>query len=182
MAFPRPTDILDFWFSDAARTQWFARSDAFDEEVRRRLGAAHDLAGRGDLDDWKDRPDGALALVLLLDQAPRNLYRNSPRAFLFDAKALQVARHALMRGYDQSADPERRFFFYLPFEHSEALADQDECCRLVATLENPEYLRYAERHREIIARFGRFPHRNAVLGRESTAEEIAFLKEPMSSF
>ena len=177
-----PADVLAFWFSDTARKHWFARSDAFDAALRDALGALHDRAAAGELDAWAATASGALALVLLLDQAPRNLHRGSARAFATDAAAVRHARAAIDAGHDREVDDDARLFFYLPFEHSEDLADQDRAVALCATLPNPLFHDYAIRHRDVVARFGRFPHRNAVLGRDSTAEEIEFLKQPGSSF
>jgi uncharacterized protein (DUF924 family) len=179
----RREQVLDFWFDPANKEFWFERSDSFDAAVGRRLAALHRQAVAGELDAWADSPKGALALCILLDQVPRNIYRGSPEAFASDPEALKVARRALESEFDSSLSAEERLFLYLPFEHSEDLADQELCCRLFGAMtENPEWLTYAERHREIIQRFGRFPHRNAVLGRPSTEEERAFLEEPNSSF
>lgn len=177
-----PDDVLDFWFSDAAKPSWFVRSEAFDARVRDVLGPLHAQAARGELDGWAADPRGALALVLLLDQAPRNLHRGSADAFASDALALKHARAAVDAGLDQQLDETGRVFLYMPFEHSESLADQDRCVALMSALAEPMWRDFAERHRVIIARFGRFPHRNAVVGRESTAEELEFLSQPGSSF
>ncbi|MCW5729848.1 MAG: DUF924 domain-containing protein [Alphaproteobacteria bacterium] len=176
-------ELIDFWFSDHARERWFAVDADFDAELGRRFGARCEEAMQGACDHWQKAPEGALALVLALDQLPRNLFRGTARAYAADAAARRVARLALQRGDDRGMDDERRVFFYLPFEHSEDLLDQELCVRLMRQLgERPENLRYAERHLEIIARFGRFPHRNKALGRATTALEEAFLREPMSSF
>jgi uncharacterized protein (DUF924 family) len=175
--------ILDFWFADGMAGRWFKKDPAFDAEVRTRLSAAYETAASGELDHWMDSADGCLALCILLDQAPRNLFRDDPRAFASDAKARAVTGHALARGFDQGLDQTRRLFLYLPLEHSEALADQELCCDLTAALdETPEWHDYAVKHRDVIARFGRFPHRNAVLGRQTTAAEAAFLAEEGSAF
>jgi uncharacterized protein (DUF924 family) len=137
----------------------------------------------GDFDHWRETAAGCVALCILLDQAPRNLFRGDPRSFASDAAARAVTRHALARGLDRDLPQEQRAFLYLPLEHSENLADQEACVRLFAGLdENPDGLDYAVRHRDIIARFGRFPHRNAVLGRTSTPEETEFLTQAGSSF
>lgn len=176
-------ELIGFWFSDQARPRWFLVDRDFDEELRRRFGATCEAAMRGECAHWQQTPEGALALVLALDQLPRNLFRGQARAYAADEAARQVARRAVQRGDDRGMDEERRVFFYLPFEHSEDLLDQELCVRLMRQLgERPENLKYAERHLEIIARFGRFPHRNGVLGRATTAAEEAFLREPMSSF
>ncbi|HEY0137272.1 MAG TPA: DUF924 family protein [Nannocystis sp.] len=177
-----PDGVLEFWFSDAARPHWFVRSEAFDARVRDVLGPLHTQAAAGQLDHWVRDPRGALALVILLDQVPRNIHRGSANAFATDPLALRHARDAVDLGLDRELGEDERVFLYLPFEHSESLADQDRCVTLMATLRNPMWLDYAERHRQVIARFGRFPHRNATLGRASSDEELAFLTQPGSSF
>ncbi len=174
--------VLRFWFEESTPQQWFERDDGYDRLIRERFGALHAAACRGERDDWAETAEGALALVLVLDQFSRNLFRDDPRAFDQDAKALSLAKAAIAKGYDKAVPEERQVFFYVPFEHSEDLADQEACIPCFAALENDQYLGYAIAHRDIIARFGRFPHRNAVLGRESTADEIEFLKTPGSSF
>ncbi len=175
-------EVLEFWFAESTRPSWFARSEAFDALVRAKLGPLHERAVLGELDAWAADPRGALALVLLLDQAPRNLHRGSARSFASDAAALRLARAVVDAGLDKGLSEVEKAFLYLPFEHSESLADQDRCLALTAGLGDPLWHNFAVKHREIIARFGRFPHRNAVLGRESTAEELEFLKQPGSGF
>jgi len=175
-------DVLAFWFDDATRPGWFVRSEAFDARVRDELGPLHARAARGELDAWSADPRGALALVILLDQAPRNLHRGSPDSFASDAAALRHARAVVDAGHDRGLSEVERVFLYLPFEHSESLADQDRCLDLMSDLPTPMWRDFADRHRRIVARFGRFPHRNAILGRESTPEEVEFLKQPGSSF
>lgn len=184
--------MLEFWFGERARGRWFASEPAFDDEIRSRFGALVAAAARGDLDAWAATADGALALIVLLDQFPRNIYRGTPKAFECDGRALQVATGAIERQLDRATPLDRRMSFYLPFEHSESLPDQQRSVELYSrwVAEHPEdrraaaddQMRYVLRHREIIERFGRFPHRNAVLGRASTAAELAFLEEPFSSF
>ena len=184
--------LLDFWFGagtpewNEPRKVWWEKDPAFDEELLQRFLADHVRAAAGALSSWQEEPESCLALVLLLDQLPRNLFRGSPQAFATDPLAREVARHALKQGFDQQTIPVRRSFFYLPFEHSEDLGDQHRCVELfqamAKTPEDKETARFAEQHRDIIARFGRFPHRNATLGRETTAEEAEFLKGPNSSF
>jgi len=176
--------VLDFWFAPGREAEWFERSEGFDRAVREALAGDHERAAAGAYDAWMKTAPGALALVLLLDQVPRNLFRGSPRAFATDARALAAARHALERRFDRRLSSQaQRMFLYLPFEHSEALADQETCCRLMAALDDDAaWAEWAEKHRDVIARFGRFPHRNAVLGRASSEEEAAFLAEPGSSF
>jgi len=175
--------ILDFCFAEGPAHRWFIKDPAFDAEVRARLADLHALAVAGDFGHWRETAAGCVALCILLDQAPRNLFRGDPRSFASDPAARAVARYALERGLDRELPQEHRSFLYLPLEHSENLADQETCVRLFTDLdENPEWLDYAVRHRDIIARFGRFPHRNAVLGRASTPEEIEFLAQPGTSF
>jgi uncharacterized protein (DUF924 family) len=171
-----PADIIAFW-RDAGHERWYAKDDAFDADIRRRFLATWEAARRGDLDHWQDSDDGTLALLIVLDQFPRNMFRGDPRAFATDARARDVARRAIAGGVDQRLDPVMRQFVYLPLEHSEDHADQQHCVKLFRALGDAENLRYAEIHEEIIRRFGRFPHRNRVLGRAITAEEQAFLDE-----
>ena len=176
------TDILAFWFSEEVKPKWFVRDDGFDAELRQRFEPSLRQAKRGEPAHWAENPDGALALVILLDQLSRNIYRGTPEAFAADALALATAKNAIAQGYDLSLTPEGRGFLYLPFEHAESLDDQDRGVALFKALGVEDLLDYMRRHRDIIARFGRFPHRNAILGRSSTAEEIEFLKQPGSSF
>ncbi|MCA9636441.1 MAG: DUF924 domain-containing protein [Myxococcales bacterium] len=178
-----PRDILDFWFSERARSKWWSKDEAFDREVEERLGGLHGEAASGRLDAWIAAPEGALAVTLLLDQVPRNVFRGTPRAFATDPQARVVTRAALAAGHDRALPSDaHRLFLYLPLEHSEELADQEDACRLTAALSEGRWYDFAVLHRDIIARFGRFPHRNAILGRESSAEELEFLGGPNSSF
>ncbi len=179
---PAPNDIIQFWFSPEARPHWFLASDAFDARMRERFGALSELAGAGELDDWAKTPEGSLALILLLDQVPRNIHRHAAQAFRSDDKALALAKKAIAAGFDMSVGKDERLFFYLPLQHAEDIATQDEAVRLVEALGDEEHTNYARRHRDIIQRFWRFPHRNAQLGRTSTQAEIEFLKQPGSSF
>ena len=171
-----PSEIITFW-TRAGRKAWFAKDDAFDAAIRERFEAAHHAAARGQLDDWTRNAEGALALLLLLDQFPRNLWRGSAHAYATDGLARRIANDAIANGHDMATALELRMFFYLPFEHSEYLADQDRSVRLGEALQSAggEKSEWARKHREIIARFGRFPHRNEAMGRESTAEERTFL-------
>ncbi|WP_448204316.1 DUF924 family protein [Azospirillum sp. sgz302134] len=176
-------EIVDFWFDEAMKPYWFKRSDSFDRTVRDTLLPHHEAAAEGRFDHWMDDVDGCLALCVLLDQVPRNVFRGSARAFATDSKALAVARHVIEQGFDLECNADERTFLYLPFEHQEDRDCQTLSCTLFRErIGDEEVVRFAERHREIIERFGRFPHRNAVLGRESTPEEAAFLLEPNSSF
>jgi uncharacterized protein (DUF924 family) len=188
---PRASEVLLFWFGGPGERgkrlkHWFEKDDAFDRRVRERFTGAYESALRGKLHHWRDSPYDCLALIVLLDQFPRNMFRGTPRAFATDVLALAAARHAVGRGYDRGLLPVERLFVYLPFEHSEALEDQGRACELCEPLaafaETEDAYRYALAHRDIIARFGRFPHRNAILGRESTPEELAFLQQPGSGF
>jgi uncharacterized protein (DUF924 family) len=170
-----PESVVRFW-RDAGTSRWFRKDAAFDEQFRARFLTAHEAAMRGEFDDWAVDAQGALALLILLDQFPRNAFRNTPRMFESDGKARDIARLALRNGFDAQVDAELRNFFYLPFMHSEQLADQDLGVQLTRAL-GDEPLRYAIIHRDIIEKFGRFPHRNAVLGRETTPEEQRFLHD-----
>jgi uncharacterized protein (DUF924 family) len=170
-----PQDVVRFWH-DAGEKRWFRHDEAFDAQFRERFLAAHEAAAAGSLDHWLASAEGALALVLLLDQFPRNAFRGTPRMYATDAKARASADLAIRAGFDRMVPQDLRQFFYLPFMHSEQLEDLERC----VTLNEPvggESLRYARHHRDIVARFGRFPHRNATLGRPSTADEEAFLRE-----
>jgi uncharacterized protein (DUF924 family) len=172
--------VLRFWFDEHA-TDWFAKSAAFDAEIRARFLVVHEAAVAGGLAPWADAARSCLALVIALDQFPRNLFRGEARAFATDAMARTAARVILKRGWNETMTESERLFAYLPFEHSESLADQDLACKLMKDFD-PQLLRYAERHRDIIRRFSRFPHRNGILGRQSTPAEIEFLKLPGSGF
>ena len=171
---PSPADVVAFW-RDAGPAKWFRKDDAFDREFTQRFLPAHEAAARGELDDWARSPDGVLALCILLDQFPRNAFRGTARMFATDAKAREVARAAVEAGWDRHVEPPLRQFLHLPFMHSERLEDQERCVQLASGDE--ESRRWALHHRDIIRRFGRFPHRNALLGRESTPEEMRFLAE-----
>lgn len=186
-------DILEFWFGTPDdpswgknRKAWWLKDADFDDEVRRRFLATHEAAARGDLDSWAGTAAGSLALLILLDQFPRNLFRGEARTYDTDAQARAVAQAALDRGFEDGLTEIQRWFLYLPFQHSERLDDQLHSLTLYDRLseggDNANTKKSAQRHYEIVVRFGRFPHRNAVLGRPSTAEELAFLKEPNSSF
>lgn len=171
-----PQDLLHFW-REAGPAKWFAKDARFDEAIRLRFEPVHHSAARGEYAAWAETADGALALLLLLDQFPRNLWRGSAHAFATDPLARAIAHRAVRRGFDQEVDPAMRIFFYLPFEHAEDVQDQALAVELCAALGDAEYLKFAKLHQEIIVRFGRFPHRNACLGRETTPVEQAFLDE-----
>jgi uncharacterized protein (DUF924 family) len=183
-----PTEILDFWFGEGAeapRDFWFSKSESVDAEMRSRFGALVEEALVGSLDHWTATPEGTLALILLLDQFTRNIFRDTPRAFAGDPAALGLARSMVQSGLDGRFDALRRWFIYLPFEHSERLEDQYESLRLFGELARegqPGPLEWAQKHFDVISRFGRFPHRNEILGRASTPEESEFLRQPGSRF
>jgi len=170
--------VIGFWLA-AGPKAWFAKDDAFDAAIRDRFGDLHMQASRGDLHSWSASPEGALALLILLDQFPRNMHRGSAHAFATDPLAYAIARRAVAAGFDQKVAPELRPFFYLPFEHSERIEDQDravELCEAHKTATGDgDTLKWALLHRDIVARFGRFPHRNRCLGRVTTPEEQAYL-------
>ena len=171
-------DILSFWFVETAPAQWFQVSPAFDEMVREKFLDHFLMAEKGFCDDWANSADGALALILTFDQFPRNMFRDEPRQYSTDIKALDVAELAIARGFDQLLTPVKRRFMYLPYEHSEDLDHQYRAVQLFETMkhDDPMGVEYAERHLRVIEQFGRFPHRNKILGRESTPAEETFLK------
>lgn len=169
-------DVIDFWFSDSMRPNWYRKDQAIDQKIIEDFSDTYESARRGDLDAWMDTAQGALALMIVLDQFPRNMFRGSPRSFECCDLVLGYANRALDAGFDQQVSDEARAFFYLPYMHSENLADQDRSVALYQAAGNAGGLDFAHRHRDIIVKFGRFPHRNAVLGRETTTEEAEFLK------
>lgn len=184
-------EVLAFWFGEGdehgrKRVEWFKKDATFDDEIRRRFIPAYQLAAADRLSHWKDDVRACLALIIVLDQFSRNMFRGSARAFATDAMAREATRHALAQGFDRVLKPVERQFIYLPLEHSESLIDQEHCLQLMQQLsafdETSDLHVWAEKHLIIIGRFGRFPHRNAALGRPSTAEEIEFLKQPGSGF
>ena len=162
---------------EAGPDRWFSKDETFDEACRERFLATYEAAARGDLAEWELDPRGALAILILLDQFPRNMFRGTRRAYATDPTAVLMAERAIERGFDKAVAPELRRFFYLPFMHSEELRDQDRSVALNGDLGGDDVTEWAHHHRDIVARFGRFPHRNAILGRESTADERAYLAE-----
>lgn len=185
--------VLDFWFgapgsADFGRSRdfWFRKDAAFDRALATRFADLHAAAARGELAAWMAAPQSLLALIVVLDQFSRNIHRGLPASFATDAQALVAARSMIESAWDVALPPAMRWFAYMPFEHSESLADQDLCLRLMQQVaEDPQFAdvpKWAVAHRAVIARFGRFPHRNAILGRESTPAEVEFLKQPGSSF
>lgn len=171
-----PADIVAFW-KEAGPAKWFAKDDAFDALFRERFEAVHLAAARRELDDWADSAEGALALLILLDQFPRNVWRDTGHAFATDPLARMFAVRALDAGLDRLVENDLRRFFYLPLQHAEDMALQDRQLALFKQMERPADDRWAEHHHAVIRRFGRFPHRNGALGRETTAEEAAFLEQ-----
>jgi len=171
------SEILKFWFEETSPQEWFRRSEAFAAAIRERFLSLYETARNGGMEEWRRDADGALALVLLLDQVPRHVFRGMAEAFATDAQALAVAKEAVQKGFDQILEPVKRGFLYVPFQHSEVLADQEKSLALYTKMkhENPAGYMYGVRHYEAIAQFGRFPNRNAVLGRENTAEEQLWL-------
>ena len=169
-----PGEVLAFWRA-AGPKKWFAKDDAFDAAIRDRFLLTYEAAAIGELGHWEASAEGALALVIVLDQFPRNIFRGSARTFAADPLARAVADRAIARGYDEQIPPSERTFFYLPFEHSEDPADQERCVALHRAAGDAEGLKWAELHADIIRRFGRFPHRNKLLGRSTTPDEQAFL-------
>jgi uncharacterized protein (DUF924 family) len=171
-----PDDVLEFWRS-AGPEKWFKKDEAFDRDIRARFLPTYEAAAAGRLADWERTPEGALALLIVLDQFPRNIFRGEARAFAADPPARAVAGRAIERGFDKQYAPREATFFYLPFEHSEAIADQERGVALFRATGDADLLKWAELHADIIRRFGRFPHRNAALGRITTPEEQAFLAD-----
>ena len=170
-----PETVLAFW-REAGPNRWFERDDAFDADIREKFLPTCEAAAAGKLEPWEATAEGALALCIVLDQFPRNMFRGEARTYATDPLARQVANRALKRGYDQDVADNMRGFFFLPFSHSEDPVDQDRAVELYRAA-GDENLKYAEQHRDIIRRFGRFPHRNAILGRTTTPEEQAYVDE-----
>lgn len=182
MSMPNFQDILQFWFVDTPAERRFQRDDGFDAQIRERFAAVHEAACRGELASWRDQPAGRLAEVIVLDQFSRNLFREQARAWAQDGQALVLAQEAVRAGADLLLAPEQRAFLYMPYMHSESHAIHQVALRLFSQPGLAHNLDYEQQHASIIERFGRYPHRNAVLGRPSTPEELAFLQEPNSAF
>jgi len=175
------SEVLEYWFQEVGESRWFAKSTELDDEVRQRFLALYERVVTGEFQGFTT-PRATLAAVVVLDQFPRNMFRDSPRAFAGDPMARHLARDAVDRGFDSGLANEERVFLYMPFEHSEDREDQALSCELIASLGNDYWTQYAQAHKAIIDRFGRFPHRNAALGRTSTRAELELLKDPMGSF
>lgn len=176
----KPEDVLSFWLNEIGPEGWYKQDDNLDEKIRSRFMETWTAASAGKLDQWMLRPDQALALLILLDQFPRNMFRGANTAFSTDKKALAVAKKAICDGHDLKVDEPQRQFFYLPLMHSECITDQDRCVRLIMTRmpkQGANNLPFAKEHRDVIRKFGRFPYRNEALGRRTTPPEQAFLEE-----
>lgn len=168
-------EILDFWFADEVKPLWFRSTPEFDDALRERFVATWQAAAAGELDHWAESPGGSLALVIVLDQFPLNMFRGMPESFSTEARAREIAKATIDKGWDKQIDIARLVFLYLPLMHSEDLSDQDRSVALFEAAGLSDNLRFAKHHRELIRRFGRFPHRNAILGRESSGEELTYL-------
>lgn len=177
-----PSAILNFWFSDKVKPLWFKKSAAFDREIEARFINTYLMAKTGALDNWKNNPHDALALIIVLDQFPRNIFRDTPQAFATDKQAVELTKYAIEHNYQQSLSVDGRVFLYMPLMHSEDMANQSKCVELFTKLGKEDNIKFAIKHQEIIEGFGRFPHRNKILGRESTSAEKEFLTQPGSSF
>ncbi|MCP5169535.1 MAG: DUF924 domain-containing protein [Hahellaceae bacterium] len=177
-----PQTVLDFWFVEIDEACWFRKDESFDAVIRERFGELHHRAVRGELFRWRQTPEGRLAEIIVLDQFSRNIYRDHPLAFAWDGMALSLAQEAVARGQDRLLSASWRVFLYMPYMHSESRVIHDEAERLFAQAGLEDNYRFELRHKEIIARFGRYPHRNQILGRPSTPDELSFLTMPGSSF
>jgi len=168
-------EIVDFWFSDRVKQQWFSSNSELDKEIVEKYEALWEKASLGELDDWSEDPDGCLALVIILDQFPLNMFRGEAKSFKTERRSAEIARHALEKKLDRKIEKEKLAFLYMPFMHSEDLADQELSVKLYRENDLETNIGFAEHHRDIIRRFGRFPHRNSILGRESSAGELQYL-------
>lgn len=171
-----PTEILDYWYSERMRKHWFASTPALDREIRERYQALWAQAAAGELDHCQETPEGALALAIVLDQFPLNMFRGQPESFRTERQAVAVTLNALDKGFDKHLPKDRLAFLFMPLMHSERLEEQDLSVRLFRQYGLTENLKFAEHHRELVRKYGRFPHRNAILGRESSPEEAAYLR------
>ena len=175
-------DVLDFWFSERVKRMWFKKSADFDREIKQRFFNTYQRGKTGALADWRNSSKNVLALIIVLDQFPRNMFRNTSQAFATDKQAVELTKYAVSNNYQQNLSPEEQAFLYMPLMHSENKEDQKKCVALFTELGRKDNLKFAIKHQEIIDRFGRFPHRNEIVGRKSTSEEKEFLTQPGSSF
>ena len=170
-----PQNILDFWYSKKMQGRWFSSTAELDDQIRSQFEVLWRKAAAGELEEWKETPEGCLALAIVLDQLPLNMFRGKAESFSTERQAIETAKHAIDNGYDQRLQAERMAFLYMPLMHSENLADQDLSVKLFEAAKLENNLRFAQHHRELIRKYGRFPHRNRLLGRQSTPEEIEYL-------
>ncbi len=170
-----PQDVLEFWYTPPMSAHWFSSTPAIDQSIHNRFAPAWEQARQGELDAWKQQAEGCLALCIILDQFPLNMFRGEARSFSTEQQAVAICKHAVSQGFDQQLVPERLMFLYMPLMHSEFMTDQDESVRLFTAAGLADNVRFAEHHRSIVARFGRFPHRNVILGRTSSAQEQEYL-------
>lgn len=177
-----PERVIDFWFTEIDEQSWWKKDEKFDAQIRARFGTLHQQAIACELADWRNSPQGSLAEVVVLDQFSRNMFRDTPQAFAWDPQALVLAQVAIAKGYDRSLTQIQRAFLYLPFMHSESAHIHDQALQLYEVLGLEKQLEFELKHKVIIDKFGRYPHRNAILGRESTPEELLFLQQPGSGF
>lgn len=175
-------DVLNFWFSPKVKPLWFKKSTDFDREIEQRFLDTYQRGKTGALDSWRDSSKDILALIIVLDQFPRNMFRNTPQAFTTDKQAVELTKFAVSNNYQQNLSAEEQVFLYMPLMHSENKKDQEKCVELFTKLGRQDNLKFAIKHQEIIDRYGRFPHRNQILNRESTPAEKEFLTQPGSSF
>ncbi len=175
-------EVLSFWFSERVKPLWFKKSAEFDREIKQRFLEIYQLATTSALNDWRNNYRQILALIIVLDQFPRNMFRNTPQAFATDSQAVELTNYAVEQNYQQDLSIDQQVFLYMPLMHSENKSDQAKCVKLFADLGKEDNLQFALRHQEVIDRFGRFPHRNQILGRDSTPAEQEFLTQPGSSF
>lgn len=178
----RPKDVLDFWFSPEIKPLWFKKSEEFDLEIKQRFLNLYQQAAAGILNQWREDPHHILALIIVLDQFPRNMFRNLPQSFATDSQAVELTKYAVKNNYQEHLSTDEQVFLYMPLMHSEKREHQEQCVHLFRELGKEDNLKFAAKHQEIIDRFGRFPHRNQILSRKSTPEEEEFLTQPGSSF
>ncbi len=175
-------EVIDFWFAEIDQSKWWTKDEAFDALIRSRFSDLHSRAIKGELFAWRDTGLGALAEIIVLDQFSRNMYRDTPKSFAYDLASLTLAQSAISRGYDFELDREKRLFMYLPFMHSESLMIHDKAVALFTSLGSESSLDFEHQHKNILEKYGRYPHRNKILGRVSSQEEVEFLAQPGSGF